>query len=128
MSQESAMSEEIEDLREQLAESRLREAELRTRFEAHDACLTNKLELVKQLQQENDRLRDAIRWALGEGDSDFGNNLTGNEPRYWWRKELRKRAAMQAKEEKIDPAKAIFEKLQSDAKDIAKRNRERGEG
>lgn len=45
------------------------------------------------------RLREAIRWALGEGNSDFGDKIP--EPRagrpfplYWWRTELRERAAL----------------------------------
>lgn len=39
------------------------------------------------------KLADAIRWALGEGDSDFGEVVPhANEGRYWWRSELRKRA------------------------------------
>lgn len=41
------------------------------------------------------RLRAAITWALGEGDSDFGNNLPPARPRrahYWWRAELSERA------------------------------------
>lgn len=43
------------------------------------------------------RIRDlevAIRWALGEGDSDFGDAVPVDAPRYWWRKELRRRAAL----------------------------------
>jgi hypothetical protein len=45
-------------------------------------------------------LEAAIRWALGEGDSDFGDNiptvrfLGGKPARYWWRTELRERAAL----------------------------------
>lgn len=42
--------------------------------------------------QENKRLRDAISWALGEGDSDFGESKPENAPVFWWRKELRRRA------------------------------------
>ncbi len=39
-------------------------------------------------------LEGAIRWALGEGDSNFKPREDGQGP-YWWRKELRKRAAME---------------------------------
>src|ERR1035437_3363568 len=39
-----------------------------------------------------DVLAAAIRWALGEGDSDFGDHTAHGAPRYWWRKELRMRA------------------------------------
>lgn len=50
------------------------------------------------------RAEEAIRWALGEGDSDFGDHMP--EPKlipdlsvmrihtYWWRDELRRRAAL----------------------------------
>lgn len=40
-------------------------------------------------------LERAIRWALGEGDSDFGDHLPDDlrkAPPFWWRTELRKRA------------------------------------
>lgn len=38
------------------------------------------------------KLRDAIKWSLGEGDSDFGEGPNVRGGRYWWRSELRKRA------------------------------------
>jgi len=38
-------------------------------------------------------LEAAVRWALGEGDSDFPSRGEGDPP-YWWRKELRRRAAL----------------------------------
>jgi hypothetical protein len=44
-------------------------------------------ERVKQLE-------DAIRWALGEGD-DFPPRMEG-QGKYWWRTELRLRAAIKA--------------------------------
>jgi len=52
---------------------------------------------ISALREERDRLRAAILWALGEGD-DFPDwpatvTITGN-PKYWWRKELRQRAAL----------------------------------
>ena len=52
---------------------------------------------LSALREERDRLRAAILWALGEGD-DFPDwpatvTITGN-PKYWWRKELRQRAAL----------------------------------
>lgn len=45
------------------------------------------------------RLEAAIRWALGEGDSDFGDHkperVEGKVyPQYWWRYELRERAGI----------------------------------
>lgn len=47
------------------------------------------------LRAENERLREAISWALGE--TDFRPRKEG-EGAYWWRKELRERAALQAGE------------------------------
>ena len=40
-----------------------------------------------------ERYRHAIRWALGydEGEPQF-EPPEGNQPRYWWRKELQRRA------------------------------------
>ena len=38
-------------------------------------------------------LTAAIRWALGEG-GDFGDEIPNKVGRYWWRTELRKRAAL----------------------------------
>lgn len=37
-------------------------------------------------------LEAAISWALGEGDSDFGDNKPENAKPFWWRTELRARA------------------------------------
>lgn len=52
---------------------------------------------VKTLQAKVAKLEAAIAWALGEGDSDFGEqepSLTEQLSRrpYWWRTELRQRA------------------------------------
>jgi hypothetical protein len=49
---------------------------------------------VRRLKRERGKLRGAIRWALGEGRSDFGDNVQPNAPRYWWRAELRRRAGL----------------------------------
>jgi len=46
------------------------------------------------LEGEVERLRDAIGWALGEGDSDFGDHKPENAKPFWWRTELRARAAI----------------------------------
>lgn len=48
--------------------------------------------LEKQYEAENVRLKAAISWALGEGDSDFGDNMPKSAGSFWWRKELRQRA------------------------------------
>lgn len=47
----------------------------------------------------------AIDWALGEGDSDFGDNKPENAKPFWWRTELRRRAreARASAEEKGRP-------------------------
>lgn len=59
---------------------------------------------ARALRAENERLTGAIRWALGEGDSDFGDQLPpgrhpgdGQKPRippYWWRTHLRQKAGL----------------------------------
>jgi len=47
---------------------------------------------VARLMRERDRFEAAIRWALGEGEG-FPVRMEG-EGRYWWRTELRRRAAL----------------------------------
>lgn len=39
-------------------------------------------------------LEDALRWALGEHETDAFRERAVNEGPYWWRKELRERSAM----------------------------------
>lgn len=51
---------------------------------------------VKTLQAKVAALEAAIAWALGEGDSDFGDNMPAKAPPYWWRGELRQRARGEA--------------------------------
>lgn len=48
------------------------------------------------LRAENGRLREAILWALGEGD-EFPPRPEG-KGQFWWRTELRKRAALGSKD------------------------------
>jgi hypothetical protein len=48
-----------------------------------------------ELEQDAARYRAAILWALGGEGSDFRPRMEG-EGAYWWRKELRKRAAIDA--------------------------------
>lgn len=50
-------------------------------------------------EAEKERYRAAIEWALGEGDSDFGDNKPENAKPFWWRTELRRRAALSEKEQ-----------------------------
>lgn len=54
-------------------------------------------ETITGLQEENDQMRAAIKWALGEGDSNFGEHKGNHGGPYWWRKELRERAFGEAK-------------------------------
>ena len=50
---------------------------------------------LRTLQERVKELETAVRWALGEGDSDFAEPvMLGGTPRYWWRAELRRRAAL----------------------------------
>jgi len=78
------------------AEQNLEGAELVAPIRCAD-LLTELGAEIKSLREERDRLRAAILWALGEGDyfPDWPATvtITGN-PKFWWRKELRKRAAL----------------------------------
>jgi hypothetical protein len=44
------------------------------------------------LREENERLKSAIRWALGE--TDFRGRHEGEQGAYYWRKELRERSGL----------------------------------
>lgn len=48
-----------------------------------------------------ERLEGAVRWALGESGH-FEKRAKGDGP-YWWRRELRRRAALTAHEERATP-------------------------
>lgn len=50
--------------------------------------------LLRGTEEQRQTLERAIRWALGEADSDFGEQKPDNAKPYWWRAELRKRAGM----------------------------------
>lgn len=52
--------------------------------------------VVRPLVVRCQRLEAAIRWALGEGD-EFPHRIPGDGP-YWWRHELRQRAALNPKQ------------------------------
>lgn len=45
-----------------------------------------------ELLAENERLKDAIRWALGE--TDFRGRMEGEKGAFYWRKELRERSGL----------------------------------
>lgn len=82
------MADEIEKLRAALA---AKEEEIERLRHRHD--LDHKL--ADKWRAENERLRGAISWALGEGDSDFGDRMPADgKPRYWWRSELHRRAGL----------------------------------
>lgn len=49
----------------------------------------------KELETRVAQLEDAVRWALGEGDSDFGENFVDGKGPFQWRGELRERAGME---------------------------------
>lgn len=40
------------------------------------------------------RMVDAINWACGAGDSDFGERVPEDAPRYWWRSTLAMKAGL----------------------------------
>jgi hypothetical protein len=54
--------------------------------------LAHALERSARIEAERDAAHDAIRWALGEGDSDFGDDL--HDGAFWWRKPLRDKAGL----------------------------------
>jgi hypothetical protein len=70
------------------------------RVYVNDPRLIKKLAtLIKELavaREALERYESAIRWALGEGD-DFPMREPG-EGAYWWRNELRRRAALKLEE------------------------------
>jgi hypothetical protein len=63
------------------------------------AALHGRIDVVTNLHMECERLRAAIRWALGEApDADgiwFGDVRPPLEAKYWWRQKLR--AALEPK-------------------------------
>ncbi len=50
-----------------------------------------------QMEEQCDRLRGAIEWALGENGRFIGRGK--NNGAFWWRKELRRRAALHTETE-----------------------------
>lgn len=54
-------------------------------------------EELQWLRKDKERLEAAIRWALGEGGSDFADCIQPGNVRYWWRSHLSKRAGLEAK-------------------------------
>ena len=57
---------------------------------------------LEQARAEVERLTSAIRWALGEG-GEFPVRMEG-QGQYWWRTELRRRAALKSPTPGKDPA------------------------
>ena len=57
------------------------------------------------LAAENARLRDALRWVLGEAPDVegrwFGDQRTKDAPIYWWRTPLREIAGLNRDEERL---------------------------
>lgn len=58
-------------------------------------------QLMDKAADEIERLRAAIKWALGECVDDgglwFGRAPDGKKTRYWWRPHLRRLAALEQK-------------------------------
>lgn len=50
------------------------------------------MKTVAELEARIKELEDAVRWALGEDVSDFGDIINPEKGKYWWRDELRARA------------------------------------
>ena len=93
----------ISALRTALAEEREAREKYEKRAEQFAATIEDLSRRAEQAEAEVKRWREraeradaAIDWALGEGDSDFGDNKPkrpdGTVAPYWWRTELRKRA------------------------------------
>lgn len=78
----------LDELCRLLAERDRAKSEAACHAHNHDAALDQRDAALADAQ----KLADAIRWALGEGDSDFGEGPNVRGGRYWWRSELRKRA------------------------------------
>lgn len=57
---------------------------------ARPESITEKM--LRKKDEEISQLKSAISWALGEGDSDFGDNKPEGAGAFWWRKELKQRA------------------------------------
>lgn len=60
-------------------------------------------EALKQTEERRQQLEDAIRWALGEGGSNFGDNKPASAPPFWWRSELRRRSGLEQPPKKPQP-------------------------
>ena len=58
------------------------------------ALIVSQRQEIERVKGERDRLNSAIRWALGynEGEPQF-QPRGENDPPYWWRDELMRRAA-----------------------------------
>lgn len=63
-----------------------------TAIKAEDTCEWRAAAMLEAQEGENERLIAAIRWALGE-EGEF-EPRGENDPPYWWRTELRKRAGL----------------------------------
>lgn len=73
-------------------EARLAEAE--ARCEAIRISRDHHELMATRAERRLAALEAAVRWALGEGDSDFGDHIPEGKGRYWWRSELRRRALL----------------------------------
>lgn len=84
-----------------LEASQAREAELREQVDdetrdydgGYEAGAGDAQNKIDEADARIRQLEAAIGWALGEGDSDFGDNKPENAKPFWWRAELRARTA-----------------------------------
>jgi hypothetical protein len=67
-------------------------AKLVGKIATHDELV----ELLEEMEQEQIKLRSAIKWALGEnGEFAPPHELaSAKQGKYWWRRDLRSRAGM----------------------------------
>ena len=68
------------------------------RILAKKASHDDLMEALIELEAENNRYREAVKWALGQ-NGDFAtqpdrDEYHGPERKYWWRAELRERAGL----------------------------------
>lgn len=79
---------------------------LRGELRARAAVIDRDAAQIIALQERCNRMESAIRWANGEGDSDFGDNKLEGAGAFYWRHELMQRAGVAhrqpAKEEALE--------------------------
>lgn len=92
----------LEEVTRERDEAQRKYAQTSRLAERHQANGQRFYEALTAAEAEKERYRDAVEWALGEGDSDFGDNKPENAKPFWWRTELRRRATLSPKKEQTD--------------------------